>query len=60
MPANVFQAEAVPVVREVKCTEVQRDIKIEKVQAWLLLGVITSKGAHSLSLGWVSADKKLK
>lgn len=39
---NVFQARAVPVVRKVKCTNVQRDAKIENEQAWILLGVIGS------------------
>ena len=37
---NVFQAEAVPVVRNAKFTNVQRDAKIENEQAWLLLGVM--------------------
>jgi len=36
---NGFQAEAVPVVREVKSTNVERNAKIQNEQAWLLLGV---------------------
>ena len=38
--ANVFQARAVPVVRKVKCTNVQRNAKMQNEQAWILLGVI--------------------
>jgi hypothetical protein len=37
---NVFQARAVPVVRKVKCTNVQRDAKMQNEQAWILLGVM--------------------
>ena len=40
--ANVFQARAVPVVRKVKCTNVQRNAKMQNEQAWILLGVTTS------------------
>ena len=39
---NVFQARAVPVVRKVKCTNVQRDAKMQNEQAWILLGVTGS------------------
>jgi hypothetical protein len=38
--ANVFQARAVPVIRKVKCTNVQRNAKMQNEQAWILLGVI--------------------
>ena len=37
---NVFQARAVPVVRKVKCTNVQRNAKMQNEQAWILLGVM--------------------
>jgi hypothetical protein len=40
MPYNVFQARAVPVVREVKCTNVRRNAKMQNEQAWILLGVM--------------------
>jgi hypothetical protein len=40
MSTNVFQARAVPVVRKVKCTNVQRNAKMQNEQAWILLGVI--------------------
>ena len=40
MAPNVFQARAVPVVRKVKCTNVQRNAKMQNEQAWILLGVM--------------------
>ena len=38
---NGPQAEAVPVVRQVKCTNVRRNSKIENARALLLLAVIS-------------------
>ena len=48
LPANVFQARAVPVVRKVKCTNVQRNAKMQNEQAWILLGVISSAPTQSI------------
>ena len=49
MSYNVFQARAVPVVRKVKCTNVQRNAKMQNEQAWILLGVTTSFYVNSLN-----------
>lgn len=39
---NGWQAEAVPVVSDVKYTKVQREVKVQNEKVWILLAVSTS------------------